>query len=77
MAWAGWVGLLVTGLNLIPIGQLDGGHVAYVLFGERARRLYWPVIVGLIALAIFTGTVIGASGLCFSFSSVASRRTPG
>lgn len=58
VAWAGWVGLLVTGLNLIPLGQLDGGHVAYVLFGRRARQLFWPVLIGLGALVIFTGTTM-------------------
>ena len=56
VAWAGWVGLLVTGLNLIPGGQLDGGHIAYVLFGKRAKLFFWPVIIGLVALVILTGT---------------------
>lgn len=53
IAWAGWAGLLVTALNLIPAGQLDGGHVLYSLFGKNARFVLPFVLVGLAVLGIF------------------------
>ncbi len=56
LASAGWTGLLVTALNLIPVGQLDGGHALYALVGERARVLYMPVLVLLGLLSIFYST---------------------
>jgi membrane-associated protease RseP (regulator of RpoE activity) len=54
MAFAGWLGLFVTALNLIPVGQLDGGHVLYSLFGPQAKRIYYPVLVGMVILALFS-----------------------
>jgi membrane-associated protease RseP (regulator of RpoE activity) len=53
VAFAGWIGLLVTALNLIPVGQLDGGHVAYALFPEYHRS----ISLGVLGLLVVCGVV--------------------
>ena len=53
IAWAGWAGLLVTAINLIPAGQLDGGHILFILLGQKASRLLPFIIVILIGLGLF------------------------
>jgi Zn-dependent protease with chaperone function len=52
IAWAGWAGLLITSLNLLPAGQLDGGHLIYSLFGGKLKWLR-PLIVGVLFLLGF------------------------
>jgi membrane-associated protease RseP (regulator of RpoE activity) len=68
VALAGWAGLLVTAFNLLPVGQLDGGHVLYSLVGQRARILTWPIVGALVLLGIFfwRGWLLWA-GLIFFF----------
>jgi len=50
-AFAGWVGLLVTAINLFPVGQLDGGHIARAVLGEKQKYIGWASVLAL----IFTG----------------------
>ena len=53
-AFAGWVGAFITGLNLLPLSQLDGGHVMYGLLGRRQALLGGLTIAGLIVLGRFS-----------------------
>lgn len=59
---AGWVGLLVTGLNMIPVSQLDGGHVVYALLGPRAnwvaRTLLLAAITAVVVLGRFNWVIM-------------------
>jgi membrane-associated protease RseP (regulator of RpoE activity) len=68
VALAGWVGLMVTALNLIPAGQLDGGHIVYALLGERARWLTWLIIGALMILGFVWNEWFLLAGLIFIFA---------
>jgi Zn-dependent protease len=55
LVMAGWIGMFVTGLNMVPVGQLDGGHVAYALFGKRAHWLARAVLLATVVFIVATG----------------------
>ncbi len=70
VGFAGWVGLLVTAINLVPLGQLDGGHVAYALLGRRARILSRVMVGFLVVMGVFfhlTWLILAAILLFFEF----------
>src|SRR5262245_18894224 len=67
VALAGWGGLLVTALNLVPVGTLDGGHVAYGLFGEKARRIF-PIMIGLLIAVSILPVLLTFSFASFNYS---------
>ena len=58
IAWAGWLGMFITALNLVPIGQLDGGHVLFSMFGAGHRKIARLAFAGLLGLCLFTNSFI-------------------
>ena len=64
----GWFGAFVTALNLLPIGQLDGGHIAYALFGSRSHRLSQISLVAMMILG--TAGILPLIGVRFSYGWV-------
>ena len=70
MAFAAWVGLFITGLNLVPAGQLDGGHVVYTLFGRKVKLLSYLMVAVFLLLTIkYPGWLLWA-GLIFLLGRV-------
>jgi Zn-dependent protease len=59
IAFPAWFGLIVTMINLLPIGQLDGGHVIYSLFGRKQWRIAQIAIFGLIGLGVYLAMITG------------------
>jgi membrane-associated protease RseP (regulator of RpoE activity) len=56
MGWAAWLGMLATALNLLPVGQLDGGHIMYANFGKRANIVSY-VTLGILLLIGVRGSI--------------------
>jgi len=62
IAFAGWIGLFVTSINLIPVGQLDGGHIAFALLGEKQSRLSFilVLVMTLLGVLLWEGWIVWA-----------------
>lgn len=71
LLFAGWIGLFVTMINLLPLGQLDGGHIVYALAGRRRHRIIASTFLGVLLVMglIWTGWLIWAA-LIFFFIKV-------
>lgn len=85
-AFAGWVGVFITGLNLIPLSQLDGGHVTFGLLGKQQGRVALLAVAGLLWLAQTSPTwyawvvfafLVGGGRVTHPPVLVAERRMPG
>jgi membrane-associated protease RseP (regulator of RpoE activity) len=75
LAFAGWLGLFITALNLLPVGQLDGGHIVQALFGRRigatiSSMAMWSLL--LLALFVWPGLMMWAILVFF----IAGRAAP-
>jgi Zn-dependent protease len=68
MTFAAWFGIIVTGFNLLPVGQLDGGHVAYAVLGRWTRILGIVVLIALVSLGILAwqGWFVWSAFILFS-----------
>ena len=67
IAFGAWIGLLLTGINLIPAGQLDGGHIASALLGNKAKYLSYIMIAAMIALSAISTSWLLWAVLLFIF----------
>ena len=76
MAFAAWIGLLVTALNLLPVGQLDGGHITYAVFGRRAFFITIGAIGVGIGLCLYSYWWIVWTALLIALLSIFGWRHP-
>ena len=76
MAFAAWFGLLATALNLFPISQLDGGHIAYAVFGRRSTAITVVMIAVAIGLTFVSSSWIAWTVLLVAMVVVMGPRHP-
>ena len=74
---AAWLSLLFTALNLLPVGQLDGGHIVYALFGPRVHRVVARVVVVAMLLSGATAAVEAVSWIASPLPQIAALAVVG
>lgn len=80
IGFAAWFACLATSLNLLPIAQLDGGHVSYALFRKHAYHITWAffiLVIGLAAYGFFQSFVVGMQWLFYSAMLLVLRKIAG
>jgi membrane-associated protease RseP (regulator of RpoE activity) len=63
MVWAAWFGMLATALNLLPFGQLDGGHITYATLGEVSTRISLATVAAAVVMTFFSRSYILMTGV--------------
>jgi membrane-associated protease RseP (regulator of RpoE activity) len=76
VAFAAWFGLLATALNLFPIGQLDGGHIAYAVLGRKSSHVTLATLVAAIGLSAFSSSWVVWTGLMVVMLVLFGRHHP-
>jgi membrane-associated protease RseP (regulator of RpoE activity) len=76
VAFAAWFGMLATALNLLPIGQLDGGHISYALLGRRSSQVTVAMLVVMAALTLFSWNWLVWTLLIFGMLYLFGRHHP-
>jgi membrane-associated protease RseP (regulator of RpoE activity) len=76
VAFAAWIGLLVTALNLFPIGQLDGGHISYAVFGNRSTQITLSSVVLVVGLTFVSKSWVVWSALMVGMLIVFGPKHP-
>ena len=76
MVWAAWFGMLATALNLLPFGQLDGGHITYSTLGEVSTRISLATVGAAVAMSIFSRGYILMTGVMLAMLYFTGSRHP-
>lgn len=76
IAYAGWLGFFITALNLLPAGQLDGGHIIYALFGRHSKIIFRLTLVGITLLGLIYNLGWLVLAILLHFSRIGYQHPP-